>query len=101
MTREGNISLTFLLTTILQQESFLQQLLLLLSLSLGQNLYCLMDKSGVDKIIVKKQSYQLVNTNREFFQVLMPPTFINCLMNLRKLGQISSPFCNLHECLKA
>ena len=23
----------------------------------------------------------------------MPPTFINWLMNLRKLGQISSPFC--------
>ena len=27
----------------------------------------LKDKSGVDKIIVKKQPYQLVNTNREFF----------------------------------
>ena len=25
------------------------------------------DKSGVDKIIVKKQPYQLLNTNREFF----------------------------------
>ena len=24
-------------------------------------------KSGVDKIIVKKQAYQLLNTNREFF----------------------------------
>ena len=24
-------------------------------------------KSGVDKIIVKKQPYQLLNTNREFF----------------------------------
>ena len=29
------------------------------------------------------------------FQVLMPPTFINWLMNLRKLGEISSPFCIL------
>ena len=28
---------------------------------------CLMDKSGVDKIIVKKQPYQLLNTNLEFF----------------------------------
>ena len=27
----------------------------------------LMDKSAIDKIIVKKQSYQLLNTNREFF----------------------------------
>ena len=27
----------------------------------------LKDKSGVDKIIVKKQPYQLLNTNREFF----------------------------------
>ena len=27
----------------------------------------LKDKSGVDKIIIKKQSYQLLNTNREFF----------------------------------
>ena len=25
------------------------------------------DKSGADKIIVKKQPYQLLNTNREFF----------------------------------
>ena len=25
------------------------------------------DKSGVDKIIVKKQPYQLLNTSREFF----------------------------------
>ena len=27
----------------------------------------LKDKSGVDKIIVKKQPYQLLSTNREFF----------------------------------
>ena len=27
----------------------------------------LIDKSGVDNIIVKKQSYQLLNTNRKFF----------------------------------
>ena len=30
----------------------------------------LKDKSGVDKIIVKKQPYQLLNTTREFFLVL-------------------------------
>ena len=43
-------------------------------------------KSGVDEIIVKKQPYQLLNTNREFF-----PSFdaSNWLLNLRKLGQIS------------
>ena len=29
--------------------------------------FFLKDKSGVDKIIVKKQSYQLLNTNHEFF----------------------------------
>ena len=29
-------------------------------------------QSGVDKIIVKKQPYQLLNTNREFFPSLMP-----------------------------
>ena len=27
----------------------------------------LKDKSGLDKVIVKKQPYQLVNTSREFF----------------------------------
>ena len=27
----------------------------------------LKDKSGVDKIIVRKQRYQQLNTNREFF----------------------------------
>ena len=32
-----------------------------------QNAYVSKDKSGVDKIIVKKQPYQLLNTNREFF----------------------------------
>ena len=29
--------------------------------------YALKDKSGVDKIIVKKRPYQLLNTNGEFF----------------------------------
>ena len=29
--------------------------------------YALKDKSGVDKIIVKKQPYQLLSTSREFF----------------------------------
>ena len=28
---------------------------------------CLKDKSEVDKIIVKKQPYQLLNTSRDFF----------------------------------
>ena len=37
----------------------------------------LKDKSGVDKIIVKKQPEQLLITNREFIQVLMPPTVMN------------------------
>ena len=31
------------------------------------NLVALKGKSGVDKIIVKKQPYQLLNINREFF----------------------------------
>ena len=31
-------------------------------------MYTLKDKSGVDETIVKKQPYQLLNTNREFFQ---------------------------------
>ena len=61
----------------------------------------LKDKFRVDKVIVKKQPYQLLNRNREFFQVLMPATFINWLMNLRTLGQTSSPFCILYECGKA
>ena len=30
----------------------------------------------------------------------MPLTFINLLINLRKLGQISSPFCILYDCAK-
>ena len=30
-------------------------------------IHSLKDKSGVDKIIVKKQPYQLLNTSREFF----------------------------------
>ena len=63
--------------------------------------FALKDKSGVDKIIVKKQPYQLLNTNREFCPCLMPPSFINWFMNLRKLGQIFSPFSILYECAKA
>ena len=61
----------------------------------------LKDKSGVDKIIVKKQPYQLQNTNRDFFPSFDASNFINWFMNLRKLGQISSPFCILYECAKA
>ena len=42
------------------------------SLSLGVShkalpYFNLKDKSGVDKVIVNEQSYQLLNTNREFF----------------------------------
>ena len=62
----------------------------------------LKDKSGVDKIIVKKQLYQLLNTKSEFFASFDASNFhINWSMNLRKLGQISSPFCTLCECAKA
>ena len=61
--------------------------------------FFLKDKSGVDEIIVKKQPYQLLNTNHEFFPSF-DASFINWLMNLRKLGQISSPFCILFECVK-
>ena len=59
------------------------------------------DKSEVNKIIVKKQPYQLLNTNREFFPSFDASNFQNLLMNLRKLGQISLPFCILYECVKA
>ena len=31
------------------------------------NFWSLKDKSGVDNIIAKKQPFQLLNTNREFF----------------------------------
>ena len=33
------------------------------------------DKSGVDKIIVKKQPYQLLNIKREFFPSFDAPNF--------------------------
>ena len=35
--------------------------------TLLQKSFTLKDKSGADKIIVKKQPYQLLNTSREFF----------------------------------
>ena len=38
-------------------------------------LYVLKDNSGVDKIIVKTQPYQLLNTNREFFPSFDAPNF--------------------------
>ena len=50
---------------------------------LSQNLSLLKDESGVDKIIVKKQPYQLLNTNREFF-----PSFV--ASNFHKLVDESS-----------
>ena len=54
----------------------------------------LKDKSGVDEIIVQKQPYQLLNANREFFPSFDASNFHmkNLLINLLKLGQISSPF---------
>ena len=60
----------------------------------------LKDKSAVDKIIVEKQPYQLLNTSREFFPSFMPRTFINLTLNRRKLGPASSLFCTLYECAK-
>ena len=68
---------------------------LCLDMSLYLRSFTLKENFGVDKIIVKKQPYQLLNANHEFFQVLMPSTFINWLMNLRKLGRVSSLFCIL------
>ena len=56
----------------------------------------LKDKFGVDKIVVKKQLY-LTNTSREFFPSFDASNFHKLVMNLRKLGQISSPFCILYE----
>ena len=63
--------------------------------------FSLKNESGVDKIIVNKQPYQLLNTSRDFFPGLVPLNFINWSMHLRKLGQISSPFGILYYCVKA
>ena len=57
---------------------------------------CFKGQSGVDKIIVKKQPYQLLNVGREFFPSFDATNFHKLVMNLRKLGQISSPFCILY-----
>ena len=51
----------------------------------------LKDKSGVDKMFVKKQPYQQLNTSCEFFPSFDASnfhTFISWLMDLCKLGQI-------------
>ena len=61
----------------------------------------LKDNSGVDKIIVKRQPYQLLNTNREFFPSFDASNFHKLVNESCKLGQISLPFCILHECAKA
>ena len=53
----------------------------------------LKDKSGVYKIIVKNNLANCETPVMSSFQVLMPPTFINSTIILRKLGQISSQFC--------
>ena len=68
---------------------------------LFRNLVKLKDKSGVDKIIVKKQPYQLLNTSRQFFPCFHALNFHKLKINFRKLGQISSPFCILYECANA
>ena len=39
--------------------------------------HSLKDQSGVEKIVVKKQPYQLLNTNREFFQSFDAANFHN------------------------
>ena len=62
----------------------------------------LKDNSGVDKIIVKNATLPTAKyQSRVLSNFLMPPTFMNLFMNLRKLGQMSSPFCILYECAKA
>ena len=53
-----------------------------------QTLQHLKDKSGVDKIIVMKQPYQLLNTNHEFFPSFDASNFHKLVINLRNLGQI-------------
>ena len=56
---------------------------------------------GLIKLLLKSNLTKCLTPIASSFQVLMLPTFINWLMNLRKLGQISSPFCILYLCVKA
>ena len=46
-------------------------------------------KSGVDKIIVKKQPYQLLNTSRQFFPSFHALNFHKLTIYLRKLISFS------------
>ena len=46
---------------------FLDAKQITLGVEYNASAHFLKDKSGLDKIIVKKQPYQLLNTNREFF----------------------------------
>ena len=53
--------------------------------------------SLIYKIVVKKQPYQMLNTICELFPLFDASNFHNWLLNLRKIGQISLPFCILYE----
>ena len=60
----------------------------------------LKDKYGVDRIIVKKQSYQLLSTNREFFPNCDVSNFhFSPTSVFISLPKMSSPICILYECL--
>ena len=83
----------------LQMQSLPFQILIVLS----------KDKSGMIKSLLKRNFTKVQGTRYAIqnsvivssFHVLMPPTFINLSINLRKLGQTSLPFCILYECVKA
>ena len=47
--------------------------------------HILKDKSGVDSIIVKKQPYQLLNTNRELFPSFDASSFHNLVNESSKV----------------
>ena len=58
----------------------------------------LKDKSGVDKIVAKKQPYQLLNTIREFFPSFDVSNFYSRQCNLLNDQQLQQPrTCPLRE----
>ena len=61
----------------------------------------LKDKSGVDKIIVKKQPYQLLNTNLELFPSFDASNFHKLVIESLKVGQNIVSILYLCECAKA
>ena len=64
--------------------------------------FFLKDISGVDEIIVKKQPYRLLNTDREFSTSFDASNFHELVNETFKSGrQISQLFCILYECAKA